>query len=150
CSHTKRGGAGCEIGREGLVRSTATWFRPSDVCVAPDGSILIADWYDPGVGGHQTADQPKNEPPDWHKLHGRIYRVAPQGSKATPVKLDLLSTQGQLAALESPNMATRYLAYTHRKGSPDAESMLAATFAKDANPRFRARALWLLATMPDA
>jgi putative heme-binding domain-containing protein len=119
------------------------------VCVAPDGSLLIADWYDPGVGGHQTADQPKNDPPDWHKLHGRIYRLGPKGNKAVPVKLDLLSPQGQLAALKSPNMATRYLAYTHLKGSPDAEPMLAAMFTKDANARFRARALWLLATMPD-
>ena len=29
------------------------WFRPSDVCVAPDGSLIIADWYDPGVGGQR-------------------------------------------------------------------------------------------------
>ena len=28
------------------------WFRPADVCVAPDGSLIVADWYDPGVGGH--------------------------------------------------------------------------------------------------
>ena len=27
------------------------WFRPADVCVAPDGSLIVADWYDPGVGG---------------------------------------------------------------------------------------------------
>ena len=30
------------------------WFRPSDVCTAPDGSVIVADWYDPGVGGHDT------------------------------------------------------------------------------------------------
>ena len=43
------------------------WFRPADVCVAPDGSLIIADWYDPGVGGHAAGDQ----------VRGRIYRVAP-------------------------------------------------------------------------
>ena len=32
------------------------WFRPSDVKVAPDGSLIIADWYDPGVGGHNMQD----------------------------------------------------------------------------------------------
>jgi putative membrane-bound dehydrogenase-like protein len=32
------------------------WFRPSDVCVAPDGSLIVADWYDPGVGGHRMQD----------------------------------------------------------------------------------------------
>ena len=26
------------------------WFRPIDVAVAPDGSLFVADWYDPGVG----------------------------------------------------------------------------------------------------
>ena len=31
-------------------------FRPSDVAVAPDGSLFVADWQDPGVGGHQAAD----------------------------------------------------------------------------------------------
>ena len=24
------------------------WFRPADVCVAPDGSLFVADWYDAG------------------------------------------------------------------------------------------------------
>ncbi len=32
------------------------WFRPVDVCTAPDGSLIIADWYDPGVGGHRMGD----------------------------------------------------------------------------------------------
>ena len=32
------------------------WFRPVDVAVAPDGSLMVADWYDPGVGGHQVGD----------------------------------------------------------------------------------------------
>jgi putative membrane-bound dehydrogenase-like protein len=144
-----RPGAGYTAEVVNIIKGGDKWFRPSDVCVAPDGSLLIADWYDPGVGGHQTADQPKNDPPDWHKLRGRIYRVAPKGNVPASVKLDLLSTHGQLAAIKSPNMATRYLGYAHLKGSPDAEPMLAAMFAKDANPRFRARALWLLETMPD-
>jgi putative membrane-bound dehydrogenase-like protein len=142
-------GAGYTAEVVNILKGKDTWFRPSDVCVAPDGSLLVADWYDPGVGGHQTADQPKNEPPDWHKLRGRIYRVAPKGNKPTPVKLDLSTTPGQIAALKSPNMAARYLAYTHLKGSPDTAPSLTAIFAKDENPRFRARALWLLATMPD-
>src|SRR5690606_25947750 len=41
------------------------WFRPSDVCTAPDGSVFVSDWYDPGVGGHQMGDMER----------GRIYRV---------------------------------------------------------------------------
>jgi glucose/arabinose dehydrogenase len=45
------------------------WFRPADICVAPDGSLIVADWYDPGVGGHAAGDQ----------VRGRIYRIAPPG-----------------------------------------------------------------------
>ena len=54
------------------------WFRPADVCIAPDGSLIIADWYDVGVGGHQAGDQ----------VRGRIYRVAPTASAYTITKED--------------------------------------------------------------
>ena len=43
------------------------WFRPSDVAVAPDGSIFVADWYDPGVGGHGAGDR---------QAYGRIVRIS--------------------------------------------------------------------------
>jgi glucose/arabinose dehydrogenase len=50
-----------------MKNETDQWFRPADVCVAPDGSLIVADWYDPGVGGHQAGDLTR----------GRIYRIAP-------------------------------------------------------------------------
>ncbi len=46
------------------------WFRPVDVCTAPDGSLFVTDWYDPGVGGHAQGDSDR----------GRIFRVAPKGN----------------------------------------------------------------------
>ena len=94
-------GAGYELGKEVLLTSTDNWFRPSDVCVAPDGSIFVADWYDRGVGGHGMGD-----PTD-----GRIYRITPKGHKGykiPEVKLD--TKDGILAALGSPCQATRALA----------------------------------------
>ena len=51
------------------------------MCVAPDGSVFVADWYDPGVGGHGMGDPTR----------GRIYRVTPKGHKGykvPEVKLD--------------------------------------------------------------
>ncbi|MGL4632152.1 MAG: PVC-type heme-binding CxxCH protein, partial [Leadbetterella sp.] len=110
------------------------WFRPSDVTVAPDGSIFVADWYDPGVGGHAMGDLTK----------GRIYRIAPKKSKYSVPSFDLESAEGAARALKNPNLAVRYLAYTtlQKFGKNSEESLL--SLWKSDNPRLRARALSLL------
>src|SRR5690606_14739941 len=73
------------------------WFRPSDVCIAPDGSLMVSDWYDPGVGGHQAGDLGR----------GRIYRIAPPDSPYEVPELVLDSTSGLIAALLNPTLAVR-------------------------------------------
>ncbi len=92
------------------------WFRPSDVYVAPDGSLLIADWYDPGVGGHQAGDQNR----------GRLYRIAPPKTPYTLPKLDFTSTEGAIAALQNPNLSVRYLAWQklHETGSKAEKALM--------------------------
>src|SRR4051794_19134093 len=134
-------GAGYKAQYVELIKATDSWFRPADLCVAPDGSVFVADWYDPGVGGHATGD--KNPA----TLRGRIYRLAPQGFRPSqPKQPNLDSVQGQIAALCSPNMATRYLGYTKLSAGGDgAAAALADLFENGKNPRLRARALWLLA-----
>lgn len=116
------------------------WFRPADVCVAPDGSLIIADWYDPGVGGHQAGDLQR----------GRIYRVAPPNTAYTMPKVDLSSTAGALEALQSPNMNIRYAAWNtlHNEGTK-AEKALANFYKQNPESRMKARALWLLSKLPD-
>ncbi len=95
-------GAGYELEKELLLTSSDNWFRPSDVCVAPDGSIFVADWYDRGVGGHGMGD-----PTD-----GRIYRITPKGHKGYKVPEVKLDTKdGVLAGLGSPCQAMRYVAW---------------------------------------
>ncbi len=109
CYHTKPKGAGYEIEREDIVTSTDNWFRPSDICVAPDGSVFVADWYDPGVGGHGMGDTTR----------GRIYRLAPKGNKYTVPKVDL--DRQLLKAMSTPNLAVRYMAFARIRKSRNDE-----------------------------
>lgn len=110
------------------------FFRPVDPCVAPDGSLFVSDWYDPGVGGHAQGDS--------HR--GRIFRVAPPDSKYTVPKFDFTTAEGCVDALKNPCLSVRYSAWTKlHEMQAKAEPALLRLWG-DENPRFRARALWLL------
>lgn len=135
--HIKPKGAGYELEKENLVTSTDNWFRLSDVCVAPDGSVMLADWYDPGVGGHGMGD--------WTK--GRIYRLTPKGHKGYKVPEVKLETDAEvLATLESPNLATRWLGYqtTQAKTRAEINGILAPALKSD-SLALQARVFWAIA-----
>lgn len=135
----QKDGAGYKASTLDLLTSSDSWFRPSDVCVAPDGSVYVADWFDPGVGGHNMGDR------ELTTMRGRVYRIAPRGHRPSVPKLDLAGAAGCVEALQSPNMATRYLAWTKLHAMQDkAESALLELWKSD-EPRLRARALHLLA-----
>lgn len=133
----KMDGAGYSCGVAEVVKSSHNWFRPADVCIGVDGALYVADWTDPGVGGHATGDK------DLTKISGRIYRIAAEGTKPSVPKLDLSSVKGQIDALLSPNLARRYLGYQKLLAGGEAE--LKELFATSKDARHRARALWLLA-----
>ena len=148
-SLNQKAGAGFQAEPIDLINAADRWFRPDDVCVAPDGSVYISDWYDPGVGGHQTGDIGAKQH-DWHQLTGRIIHLMPQGARPEQPKLDLETIEGQIAALESPNQARRFLAYQKLvSGGAAAEKSLKNVYETNSNARFRARALWLLARLAD-
>lgn len=113
------------------------WFRPSDVCVAPDGSLIVSDWYDPGVGGHRMGDIDR----------GRLFRVAPPKAAYNIPKVDVSTAEGAIEALKSPNHTSRYLGWTalHSmiESGPDEKlhSALEKAYSSEPNPRFRARML---------
>lgn len=127
-----------------LEGSKNRWFRPSDVAVAPDGSLIVADWYDPGVGGHGMGDVTR----------GRLFRVTTKAAERYVAPLTGHSvTDGNVSMaidqLKSPNEDQRYLAWTAlKKLGEKAEPALKGLFEdKKAEPRHRARALWLLARL---
>ncbi len=118
-----------------------TWSRPSDVAAAPDGAVFIADWYDPGVGGHQMGD------PDGAR--GRIYRLAPVGNKPHVSKVDLTSAPGLTAGFGSPNESTRYLAHMAITAQGQGALALLQNLWRQSDPILKARALWILGGLGD-
>ncbi|GAB3217875.1 c-type cytochrome [Algoriphagus aestuariicola] len=115
------------------------WFRPSDVTVAPDGSIFISDWYDPGVGGHAVGDQDK----------GRVYRLAPKKSKYQVSAPDYSSIESLIELVQNPNRAIHFKAFMalREKGAEATEALEKLYESED--PRMKARAFWLLSKLPN-
>lgn len=132
----KESGAGYEASIVDVAKGIDNWFRPADVCVAPDGSLFITDWYDPGVGGHNMQDLER----------GRLFRVAPPETKYIVPKFDFSTPEGAVEALKNPNNSVRYLAWTaaHNFGEKAEPALLKVFNDNSENPRNRARALWVL------
>lgn len=140
-------GAGYSAEIANILEGTGDkWFRPSDVCIGPDGSLFVADWYDAGVGGHRMVDVER----------GRIFRIAPPDSPYRFEPADVSTVAGAMQALLSPNLATRYLGWTAlQEFGAEAEPALVELFRQSgslltpaANPRHRARAFWALGKLP--
>ena len=133
---TTKQGAGYTAKIENILYGARDqWFRPSDVCAAPDGSLMVADWYDPGVGGHQAGDLNR----------GRIFRLAPANVAYQIKKYNYSTPEGATLALQNPNLSVRYKAYNALVAMGDkAIPSLENLWQYASNDRMRARALWIL------
>jgi putative membrane-bound dehydrogenase-like protein len=134
-------GAGAEIRLDKSVVVDGRedpWFRPVDVAAAPDGSLMVADWYDPGIGGHRQADVQR----------GRIYRIAPRGMAYGAPLPQGDAAEEWAAVLDSPNDALRRQAWQRLAALGPAAQTALETLLESPDPRRRARALWLLARLP--
>ena len=136
---TEQDGSGYSAKIVHIARSeTDREYRPCDVSVAPDGSLFIADWYDPVDCCHRTLNDA-----------GRLFRVAPPGHDYSHPKYDYGSPEGAVYALQSPNLAARYKAGTALLRMGAAARHALQMSIENPNPRLRARGLWVLAATAD-
>ncbi len=141
----KPDGAGYKAEIVNLLEGTKNrWFRPSDVAVAPDGSLIVADWYDPGVGGHGMGDVTR----------GRLFRVTTKTAEKYQVpSFKMIETADEAVEwLKSPNESRRFLAHfafkTFKQLGEDNSPVLKKVFDDpQSSPQLRTRALWLLASL---
>lgn len=135
-------GAGYEASLDNIAVGTRDqWFRPVDACTAPDGSVVVADWYDPGVGGHRMGDSDR----------GRLFRIVPKKhAKYEFNPADFSTPEGALVALDSPNQSTRFLAgESIRRMILTGMTIDIESIRRQKSPRQRARLLWILITAPE-
>src|SRR5262249_34540789 len=111
-------------------------FKPTDLVVDRDGSLLVSDWGD--------GQRPK-------RGRGRIYRIAFSETKAAPQRIlpapnDLA---GLLSQLDSPSYWQRVEAQTaiERQGSAALEAVRRALHERQLGPAGRRHLVWLLAAL---
>lgn len=129
-------GYGMKASSENVLTTAGdNYFRPDDVCAAPDGSLFVADWYDGGVGGHAYND------PD----RGRIFTLKPAGKKLSAPKPGPYANVDDAAkALKNPNLATQFLAREKLLAESQASVPVLKALLANEDDNIRARALWVL------
>jgi hypothetical protein len=100
-------------------------FRPVDVAVGIDGAVFVVN------GGAAGASE--------------ILRVGPAGRRNALPQLRLNVLNGQLSALLNPAVNVRASAFELLEAEGEAAFEALQGVAKARNPRWQARALWLLA-----
>ena len=123
-----------------VARSSDAAFRPVAMSMGPDGGIYVADWSNPIINhGEVDFRDPRRD-----KDHGRIWRIAPKGSKPIAWQaLDGKSVETLLNSLLSPNRWEFQSARRELAKVPVAELQKTLTaWVKDETTR--RHAAWLL------
>lgn len=106
------------VEQEPIVYSSDPNFRPTDLEMAPDGSLYFTDWHNPIIGHmqHNLRD------PNRNKTYGRVYRVTCEGRPLlAPPKIAGEPIEKLLELLKAPEDRVRSRARIELSGRPTAE-----------------------------
>jgi len=104
--------------RQDLLKSSEGNFRPSDLEIAPDGSLYLLDWSNALIGHmqHSTRDPMRDH------VRGRIYRITyPSRPLVKPAKIDGASIANLLDNLKLHEDRTRYRTRRELRGRDTAK-----------------------------
>ena len=130
--------AGADFASAGRINGLINLFRPSDVCIGPDGAIYVADWFDPRVGGHGTRDTGQT---------GAIYRIAPKDAKLSIPNFDINTIAGQIEALKNPSPNVREIGRARLEKAGEKALPAVRKLLDHSNEFIQGRAIWLLAKL---
>lgn len=121
-----------------LLESRDTWFCAPDLCQGPDGAVYVCDFHDQRTA-HPDPDA------QWDRSNGRIYRVAPPGTRAVgDLDLDRESGLELVELLRHPNGWHRVQARARLAARRDASTLPAlATMSRQTDDaRVALQGLW--------
>jgi putative heme-binding domain-containing protein len=115
-----RGSTPVAIEQPDFVVSDDPWFRPVDLCLADDGALYIADFYNKIIGHYEVPlDHPGRD-----RERGRIWRVAKQdGVQALRPPIQVETVADPIAALAEDSPFTKRAAASLLQNQPDLEAM---------------------------
>ena len=126
--------------RELLFDSRDTWFGATDLCLGPDGSVYVSDFYDKRTA-HPDPDA------DWDRSNGRIYKVEAKGAKPVAAfDLAKKSSRELVELLKHPNgwYADRARVLLAERRDRTTWPALRAMARQRDDPRLALRGLWAL------
>lgn len=143
--------------RGAWLRADDEWFMPVALAFAPDGAMLVLDFYSPVVLHNDTRGPLHSKSnaavrPDREHHYGRIYRITPPGFAPHPVPdLTQADVAGLLAAFRHPSRTVRANAQRmlhERVTAPDAATLATLRSLVAGNEEAPAiLALWSLARL---
>ena len=132
------------VGKHGadFINFNDRWSQIINLLTGPDGSVFMIDWYDKNQCHH-------NEINGHDRSNGRIFKIAYNDAKSTPVDLQKLSTEDLIKLQTHQNdwfsRHARRILQERLQGKPVAPAVLASLNSMidgEKNSIHRLRALW--------